>query len=261
MKRKFCSAAFFDIDGTLFDHKSGCIPPLHMKALEELQEQGIKVCLCTARALPLIEELGILHAFAWDGIVAGIGSYLYGKDLQIIEEDCFDSKTIQQLNAIAKKENTPLFVSGNTIFSTDMNPYTERVLIENHVFDCPVRDFEESDHPCVISFMLDNPEIHRKELEAIENIHCIYARASIDVVKEGLSKYKGLQKMMKHFGFEPSDYIAFGDGASDLEMLQHALLAAAMEDSDDTLYHAFPVHCPSAHKAGIYTFLKEKGVI
>ena len=66
---------------------------------------------------------------------------------------------------------------------------------------------------------------------------------------------------MQYMGLEEHDYMAFGDGASDLEMLENASLAAAMDDGDPILLNKISEHCPRAHEAGIYTYLKEKGIL
>ena len=42
-------AAFFDIDGTLFSHKSGHVPPSTEKAIALLRENGIITAICTGR--------------------------------------------------------------------------------------------------------------------------------------------------------------------------------------------------------------------
>ena len=261
MKKNLYSAAFFDIDGTLYDHKTNKIPDLHMQALHELKKQGIKVCLCTARALPLIKNLGILHDFDWDGIVAGAGSYVYGKDLELIYENCIDPASAQMIFDLAKKIDASLFVAGNTAFTTDTSKRTQKVLDINHVVNLPVRTLQKGDHLSVMSFLVDDPEKERDHLEKIPGIRALFTRDSIDIIKEGLSKFHGIQILMNQFGFDEHDYIAFGDGVSDLEMLQNAKLAAAMEDGDPALLNKIHTRCPSAHEAGIYTFLKENGII
>ena len=261
MKKNLYSAAFFDIDGTLYDHKNNSIPALHMQALHELKEKGIKVCLCTARALPLIENLGILNAFDWDGIVAGVGSYVYTKGVHLLYENCIAPESAKQIFELAKQENASLFVAGNTAFTTDLSPRTQKVLQINHVSNLPVRTLQESDRLCVMSFLVDDPTKEKEYFDQIPGIRVLYTRDSIDIIKEGLSKYHGIQILMQHFGFDEHDYIAFGDGVSDLEMLENAKLAAAMEDADPALLEKIHQHCPSASKSGIYTFLKEKGIL
>ena len=42
MMKKLPAAAFFDVDGTLYDHKNNEIPALHMQALRELKEKESK---------------------------------------------------------------------------------------------------------------------------------------------------------------------------------------------------------------------------
>ena len=43
-------AVFFDMDGTLFSHTSGQIPPSARQALQQLRENGIRIFLSTGDA-------------------------------------------------------------------------------------------------------------------------------------------------------------------------------------------------------------------
>ena len=58
------NAVFFDIDGTFFDHVSGTVLPETLKAVELLQMNGYKVCLCSGRAKEMAEQLGVLQMFS-----------------------------------------------------------------------------------------------------------------------------------------------------------------------------------------------------
>lgn len=43
-----------------------------------------------------------------------------------------------------------------------------------------------------------------------------------DVMAKGISKQTGIREMMKYYGFNEDDYMAFGDQENDWEMLENA---------------------------------------
>ena len=76
-------AVFFDIDGTLFSHKSMESPASTKKALEELRNKGVKTFIATGRHFVEMQALPIKWD-DYDGIVVLNGQICldkYGKTL------------------------------------------------------------------------------------------------------------------------------------------------------------------------------------
>lgn len=55
---------------------------------------------------------------------------------------------------------------------------------------------------------------------------------TIDLVHKGINKAKGVADMLKYYGIEQKDLIAFGDGENDIEMLQFAGIGVAMGNAE-----------------------------
>ena len=254
-------AAFFDVDGTLYDHKNNEIPPLHLQALQKLQDQGVKVCLCTGRAMPLIENLEILPLFDWDGIVAGNGAYVYDKEGNVLYENCIDPATVQQIFEQAKKEDVSLFVAGNTTYTTDLKPSTQKLLDDFHVKNIPTRWLQEDDRLCIVCLALDHPGERKESFEHFPGIRSIRQTYAYDLVIEDLSKFHGIQVLLDHYGIDEHDYIGFGDSFNDVEMLENAKVGVVMENAPKELLDQFENHAPAVYEAGIYTYLLENGFI
>ncbi|WP_304749027.1 HAD hydrolase family protein [Dubosiella newyorkensis] len=254
-------AAFFDIDGTLYDHQAHQIPDKHQRMLELLHQKGIKVCLCTGRALPLLENLKILSLFPWDGIVAGNGSYVYDQDLHPLFEDPISKKSADAIFKLASKENIGIFAAGNCALITQEDPITLELLHKVSCVNIPCRAPKKEDAFCILSLCVEDTQAKRRDYESIPNVQVLYNLLSVDIMKKGLSKYHGIRLLMLHFGFDPRAYMAFGDALNDLEMLQHASLAGAMEDGDPRILAKISNHVPSVKVGGIYDFLKERGIL
>lgn len=84
-----------------------------------------------------------------------------------------------------------------------------------------------------------------------------------DVMAKGISKQTGIRELMKYYGFNENDYMAFGDQENDLEMLENAKIGIAVKDIDgsEKLQHMADYVCDAPRKDGIYTFLKNNGYI
>ena len=259
--KKLPAAAFFDVDGTLYDHKNNEIPALHMQALRELKEKGVKVCLCTGRAIPLMENLGVLHAFEWDGIVGGNGAYVCDKEGNTLYEHFIDSNVAKGIFEKAREEDISLFVAGNTTFTTDLKPHTQKILNDFHVSGIDTRGLRETDKLSIICLIVDNPMQPREGFENLPGIRSIHQTYAYDLIPDGLSKFQGIRVLLSHYGIDEHDYIAFGDSYNDVEMLENAKIACVMEDGDPRVKEQFPNHCPSASVGGIYTYLHEENYL
>ncbi len=104
MKNKNIKAAFFDVDGTLYDHEKKEIPPLHLEMLKRLKQEGIRICLCSGRAWPLLQNLGILSEADWDGFVCGNGSYVYDKEGVELFKNVIPKKSADDIFDRAEKQ-------------------------------------------------------------------------------------------------------------------------------------------------------------
>ena len=58
--KRSIKAAFFDIDGTLFSHRTMCVPDSTLRALKCLREKGILCAIATGRHISEMKELGLL---------------------------------------------------------------------------------------------------------------------------------------------------------------------------------------------------------
>lgn len=248
-------AVFLDIDGTLYDHQAGCVPPAHTEAVKALAAKGIRVCLCSGRCLPLLEDLGILDLFAWDGIVAGNGAYVYDKDGTLVFSQPFSKEDSQRLFSLARQRHIPVFAAGSCALVTFMNKDVEDLFEKVSIHDVPVRDPEPEDTFAVVSLVTTQPV---DDFET-ESVKLLGNALSPDLMPRRLSKLVGIRKLMDHWGLHT--FAAFGDNMNDYEMLVGADLGVAMGNSQPELLRRIPEHCPSVQEGGIAVWLKEHGII
>ena len=79
----------------------------------------------------------------------------------------------------------------------------------------------------------------------------------IDILQSGIHKAWGLQELLKRWGIKAEEIMAFGDSENDVEMLQLAGIAYAMENADDKAKAVATDFAPSNSQAGVYQVLED----
>ena len=98
-------AIFFDIDGTLLYGDKG-VPSKEILDLKILKEKGIKIVVCTGRAINEVKPLG-LERYGFDAYIALNGQTIFDDKYNLISEHLFDS---EDLNKLLKYFNNKEFV-------------------------------------------------------------------------------------------------------------------------------------------------------
>ena len=71
----------------------------------------------------------------------------------------------------------------------------------------------------------------------------------------------GIEKMLKHYGIDKSQAMAFGDGNNDIEMLKAVGNGIAMANASDDLKAVADEICGDVSEDGIYHYCLEKRLI
>lgn len=69
----------------------------------------------------------------------------------------------------------------------------------------------------------------------------------LEFMAKGVNKAVGVAAVAKHYGFEPAQVLAFGDGNNDIEMLKWAGLGVAMSDARPSAKAAATLVAPSGN--------------
>jgi Cof subfamily protein (haloacid dehalogenase superfamily) len=77
-----------------------------------------------------------------------------------------------------------------------------------------------------------------------------------DINAKNCSKATGMDVFMQHFGVGKEQTIAFGDGANDIPMLQHAAVGIAMGNASDSVKQAADYVTDSVDHNGIANALR-----
>ena len=245
-------AIFFDIDGTLIPFGDNPkLPDSTFKALQQLQEKGIKVFVATGRPYDLMTF--IMDMYPFDGYLTFNGQY------------CFDNK-------------------GNTIYETLINPSSISSMIDyvetNHIgvmlctknktyrnIYCTASDFQDFElledihsleNTNILQIMAFIPIEQDKDfiMHYPGSKSVRWTKLFADIIPVEGGKHKGIDEILKHYNIQLEESMAFGDGGNDISMLEHCSIGVAMGNANDIVKQHADYVTTNVEKDGIYNALK-----
>lgn len=266
-------AVFLDVDGTYASH--GVVPPAHVAAVRGARAAGNLVLLCTGRPVSALPDT--LTGAGFDGIVGAAGAYVTigGTTLSDVR---FPPELAQRsLAALDKHQMLYILESAEGLYA---RPGAVGLI------DRARRAYAGADH---------SAEAQRTSITAADNLHQLtFAKivsldgniALEDVAREigpevavvptsiedagpgagemyqaHINKSVGMRVAMEALGVEVSDVVAFGDGLNDLEMLEFAGTAVAIEGSDPRVLAAADRTAKPPHQDGLAAAFTELGLL
>ena len=255
-------AIFFDIDGTLVSFNTHKVPQSTIDALSILKGKGIKTFIATGRHRQAINNLGEL---TFDGYITLNGSCCINDKNKIIHKHKIPSEDIISLMSyIDNVEAFPcIMVRENSMLMNYKNDDVDSIFRQlnfpeppsGNLHDVPIDDVYQ-----LIAFWGTNQD--KRIMQALPG--CESTRWSplfTDVVPNGSSKSKGIDKVLESYGLKIEETMAFGDGGNDISMLKHVSIGIAMGNAEDKVKQSANYVTDSVDDNGIYNALKHFGVI
>lgn len=253
---------FFDIDGTVYDYRTG-IEPSTRRAISMLRDNGHIPVLCTGRAKAMISRELIDLGFR--GLVGACGTYveyenrpvkniiLSQKELAIVVK----SAERYQIRAVFEgadglhympQLSTPEYLERTEQLKSKysrVTPINEQSQINK--LTVHFHEMEELDGFLSEVKGILEPIIHR-EPEDYNYAEC---------VPVGWNKAAGIEVLLQYLEIDRKDTYAFGDSVNDLEMLAYVNYGIAMGNSSKEVLEAAKYRTSGMYQDGIYNGLKD----
>lgn len=251
---------FFDIDGTLVDHATGCISEKTHEALRKLHEKGILLCVATGRSPAAFPDFGNSR---FDAFCAFNGSLCYTED-KVIHSNPIPPESVEKVLENAAAIGRPISVAlrhrlaANGV-DKDLADYYGLANLTLTVAE----DFDEVRREPVYQIMLGCRETdHEAILRGTEGIKIAVSwDRAVDVIPVSSGKGLTIAKVLDYFHLEPSQAMAFGDSYNDMEMLQAVGTGVAMGNAPGALKEIADDICGSVSEDGIYHYCLAHGLI
>jgi Cof subfamily protein (haloacid dehalogenase superfamily) len=253
-------ALFFDIDGTLVSFNTHVIPQSTIDAIEAAKRKGIKVFISTGRPKVIINNLGDL---AFDGYITMNGSYCYVGE-EVIYKCKIPQEDVQTMAEMIEKDAIPcVFVEEDRMNICNNNEKTEE--FERTLRVPPMTAITAKEAATKDIFQM-SPFITKEQEQTIMPLlpHCSAGRwcpIFADVIAANTGKAKGVDEIIKYFGFSLTETMSFGDGGNDITMLHHAAIGVAMGNAVDRVKQAANYVTTSVDDNGIMNALKHFNII
>ena len=251
---------FFDIDGTLIDMERKEISEKTLEALRRLKERGMLLCLATGRG-PL--TLPRFEGVEFDAFLTFNGSYCFNRE-ETIFSNPLPGEDVRTLIRNAAALGRPVSIATRDRMvanGRDQDLVDYYAFAKREVEVAP--DFDRAAGEEVYQVMLgcrktDYPLLLRGTRRA--KIAAWWDRAA-DIIPADGGKGVGIGKILAFYQLDRAQALAFGDGDTDIEMLQAVGRGIAMGNASQGLKAVADDVCGPVAQDGIYHYCLTHGYI
>lgn len=259
-------AIFFDIDRTLYDHRSDFVPPSTLAAIAALRTRSIVPAIATGRGYtalpPRIAQLVAAGEIAL--VISSNGQYNRLGD-RVLSAHPLPVADIESLiRAFRAHDWEYTFVSERHMAAGRSRGSSHRVL---RGYPCYIVAPDYFREHAVHQMIVLAPVEEEAALQAILADHggryrSVRSHASaVDLLHAEGSKARGIADACAALGFAPAETMAFGDGLNDVEMFAAVGCAVAMGDACDALKAVASHITGTLEEDGIARALLDLGVL
>ena len=255
-------AAFFDVDGTLYSHRTNTVPQSARDAIQALHDQGILVFLATGRHGPVLEQLAPLRDLYFDGAITLNGAYCYDRSGMICHTP-IDPQDIRALLAHLETHPMPCaLIEDRRMYINFHNERVRQVHDAIHTPPPPLGDLRRGyDHPIyqVLLYLTDG---ERDKVPPMPHTRVTkWHTGGLDVIPATAGKDAGIAHILAHYGISREETIAFGDGGNDIDMFHAVHIAVAMGNAGPRVKAESTYITTDIDDNGIWNALKHFEVI
>lgn len=260
-----------DMDGTILDAQGLLDLPRLEKILDRLEEKGIRFVIATGNEIHRVRQL-LGHLTDRVVLIVANGAKIFENN-QLIQVETWDDELVEKALTFFKGQEcqnqfviTSMnggFVKEGTIF-TQLDKFMTPEMIELFY---QRMNFVEELHPELFGGVLkmslvvgeDKTDQVQEDFNQVFNGH-VQAVSSgygcLDIIQDGIHKAWALQELLKRWNIKSEEIMAFGDSENDVEMLELAGIAYAMENADEKAKAVATDIAPANSQGGVYQVLE-----
>lgn len=237
-------AAFFDIDGTLLSFRTHRVSPGTVQAFDALHRLGIHTFISSGRPKVLIPDMPL----TFEGYITMNGGYCFvdenenGKRRVLVRKPIPQDETDRWLRYAKEQGICTMIFTEHEMFINRLDDPVAGAIRDQLEFTMPPGlDIDKMFGRETFQIITVMPADKDAEVAAMLP-HCRLPRwhpQFSDLVNRDNSKASGIEAILRHYGIDRSECIAFGDGGNDIEMLEYCGIGVAMGNaSEDVKSHA-----------------------
>lgn len=252
---------FIDVDGTLYDNKNKKIHESTIKALHKLKQNGHKLVIATGRGkfmlysieevLPLIDHYVLING---QQVIA---------NHQIIFEDAIDAQVVT--NLVETMDALGVIYGFESATKEAVNVINDHVIQSFELLNLKVPPKNPTFHLEQNVYQMwcfcDEEKMDILKQKHPEFQFLRWLTVGYDIIKQGQSKAKGVDRLIKHLGYNKKDTIAIGDGENDIDMLASVEMGIAMGNAASNVKEVSAIITDDIDNDGFYNAFKSLNLI
>lgn len=260
-----------DMDGTLLDPRGQLDLPRLEKILDQLDQKNIRFVIATGNEVHRMRQL-LEHLVSRVVLVVANGARIFENN-KLIQVQTWDDAMVDKALVYFKGREcrdqfvvtsmNGSFVKKGTVF-TELDKFMTPEMIDKlYRHTNFVEELSSDLFGGVLKMsMVVGEERSSSVLREINNLFEGHVRAvssgygCIDILQAGVHKAWGLEELLKRWNLQSEQVMAFGDSENDVEMLELAGMAYAMENAADEVKTAATALAPANSQAGVYQVLE-----
>lgn len=258
-------AIFFDVDGTLVSFQKKFLSDQLAEDLPALRERGIKIFVCSGRAMQDLENTGMLRGAQFDGYVTLNGQYCCDQDGTAFRDAPIARSDLRgAYDVLSARPDLPALLEGNgESFLTRINDRVQEIygFLHTQLYPlCPLERLLEGGVYQFVPFV--TPEEEKLFLDAMPG--CVSTRwhaKGIDIVPRDGGKGVGVRAAMERYGFVREEVMAFGDGENDMSMMSEVGTSVAMGNGADKVKAMADYVTDTVENDGVAKALRHLGLL
>lgn len=257
-------AAFFDIDGTLVSLKTTVYPPSAPRAIAALREKGILCFVATGRSKFEIAEEHLLDGMEFDGFLTNNGQDAYSPEGELLYGTPVDVEDVKTSLRWAEENNIPCWmVSARESILSHLDARVEEAMVAIHTRPPRVGDLHHMVQEPVykVVFFTDREKMQELLPQVPHSRTTLWHEYGQDIISQKGGKKLAMLEVLRRYGLEASQAIAFGDSENDIEMLQAAGIGVAMENGTEECKAAADYIAPDCDDDGILRALQHFAIL
>ena len=249
---------FFDVDSTLYSHKTNSVPLSAINAIKKARDNGHIIVLATGRSKLLTSTLGIFDVIDFDYFVTINGTLVIDKDDNIIFSLPCDKESINKVLKIVDKHNLNLcFINKDDYYLyKDEDKRSHLGYDPLHITVPNKKQYMNED---IYQMNLFCEDEYVSEFINETNDYLSYSKLNdygYDVYAKDQTKATGIMHLINYLNIDKKDTIAFGDGHNDREMIEFCEIGVAMGNALQKVKEVSNYITDDIDNDGIYNAMK-----
>lgn len=254
---------FLDVDGTILSHNTNTVSSKTKEAIRLLQDNHIKVFVCSGRSKYEFNQIILLNDVYFDGYIFMGGAFSTYKD-ETISEYPISKKDVENIyDYLLENPFSMIAVEKENQYINFIDDYAIQAYDAIHTSFPEIKDFPSIGSHKIYQFVALAKQNKIDELsKRVQDILITsWNPYGFDLVNKNSGKGNAIKDVCQYFGYQLEESLGIGDGENDIDMLKTVGTSIAMGNALDSVKEISDYVTTDIDNNGVYNALKHYELI